>query len=86
MVSASPTILLLDKVHEALDHDYRRFVQERAREILASGGIVIAAGHDHPLLEHLSTRALWLDRGRIIADGPFPDVCKAYLASSPEVE
>ncbi|MSO95501.1 MAG: ABC transporter ATP-binding protein [Thermoleophilia bacterium] len=83
---ADPTILLLDEVHEALDHDYRAFVRERAREILAHGGIVIAAGHDHPLLEQLSTRALWLDRGRIVADGPFAAVCSKYLASSPEAE
>lgn len=83
---ADPTILLLDEVHEALDHDYRSFVRERAREILDSGGIVIAAGHDHPLLEQLSTRALWLARGQIVADGPFADVCDEYLASSPEAE
>ena len=68
---ANPTILLLDEVHEALDHEYRAIVQERAREILTSGGIVVAAGHDHPLLEQLSSRALWLDEGSIIADGPF---------------
>ena len=76
---ADPQILLLDEVHEALDHDYRLLVQERAREILAGGGIVVAAGHDHPLLEQLSARALWLEDGRIIADGPFDDVSAAYL-------
>ena len=34
---ADPTILLLDEVHEALDHDYRAFVRERAVQILAAG-------------------------------------------------
>ncbi len=76
---ADPAILLLDEVHEALDHEYRLLVRRRAREILAAGGIVIAAGHDHPLLEQLSSRALWLDQGRIVADGPFPEVRAAYL-------
>jgi ABC-type polysaccharide/polyol phosphate transport system ATPase subunit len=83
---ADPTILLLDEVHEALDHEYRALVQERAREILAAGGIVVAAGHDHPLLEQLSTRALWLDRGRIVADGSFADVRAAYLDEAPPPE
>jgi lipopolysaccharide transport system ATP-binding protein len=81
---ADPAILLLDEVHEALDHEYRALVQERAREILAAGGIVVAAGHDHPLLEELSSRALWLDEGRIRADGPFAAVRDAYLSSGPE--
>ena len=83
---ANPTILLLDEVHEALDHEYRALVQERAREILAGGGIVVAAGHDHPLLEQLSSRALWLDGGRIVADGAFSEIRNAYLESSPERE
>jgi ABC-type polysaccharide/polyol phosphate transport system ATPase subunit len=81
---ADPTILLLDEVHEALDHEYRALVQERARQILAGGGIVVAAGHDHPLLEQLSNRALWLEGGRIVADGPFAGVRDAYLAGAPE--
>lgn len=81
---ADPTILLLDEVHEALDHEYRALVQSRARSILAAGGIVVAAGHDHPLLERLSARALWLDGGTIVEDGPFTAVRDAYLASSPE--
>ena len=81
---ANPTILLLDEVHEALDHEYRAIVQERAREILAAGGIVVAAGHDHPLLEQLSSRALWLDKGSIVADGPFDSVRRDYLAVVPE--
>lgn len=79
---ADPTILLLDEVHEALDHEYRTIVQDRARKLLAGGGIVVAAGHDHPLLEELSTRALWLDGGRIVADGPFAEIRAAYLAES----
>jgi len=79
---ANPSILLLDEVHEALDHEYRALVQTRARDILSAGGIVVAAGHDHPLLEQLSSRALWLDQGRIVADGPFASVRTAYLAAS----
>jgi lipopolysaccharide transport system ATP-binding protein len=81
---ADPTILLLDEVHEALDHEYRALVQERAREIVGAGGIVVAAGHDHPLLEELSNRALWLDQGRIIADAPFSEIREAYLEGRPE--
>ncbi len=80
---ASPTILLLDEVHEALDHEYRALVQVRARQILDAGGIVVAAGHDHPLLEQLSKRALWLDKGLIVVDGSFQAVRDAYLAGAP---
>jgi homopolymeric O-antigen transport system ATP-binding protein len=75
-----PEILLLDEVHEALDHEYREIVAVRAREILGRGGIVVAAGHDHPLLEQLCTRALLMRDGEVAWDGPFLDVQRHYLS------
>jgi ABC-type polysaccharide/polyol phosphate transport system ATPase subunit len=74
-----PDILVLDEVHEALDHEFRRIVAERAQRVLNAGGIVVAAGHDHPLLATFCERALWLEDGRIEADGPFEEVRRAYL-------
>jgi ABC-type polysaccharide/polyol phosphate transport system ATPase subunit len=76
---AEPQILLLDEVHEALDHEFRQFLQERAEAIVAAGGIVIAAGHDHPMLARLCTRALWMEGGTIREDGPFDLVQPRYL-------
>jgi ABC-type polysaccharide/polyol phosphate transport system ATPase subunit len=78
---AKPQILLLDEVHEALDHEFRQFLQERAEAIVAMGGIVIAAGHDHPMLARLCTRALWLEGGTIREDGPFDVVQPRYLSA-----
>jgi ABC-type polysaccharide/polyol phosphate transport system ATPase subunit len=74
-----PDILVLDEVHEALDHEFRQVVADRAHGALAKGGIVVAAGHDHPLLATFCDRALWLADGQIVADGPFEEVRRAYL-------
>jgi ABC-type polysaccharide/polyol phosphate transport system ATPase subunit len=76
-----PQILLLDEVHEALDHEFRAFLQHRAHAILDRGGIVVAAGHDHPMLSSLCTRAIWLEDGRIRAEGLFDEVQPEYLAA-----
>jgi len=76
---ARPDILLLDEVHEAIDHDSRAIVEARAREILRSGGIVIAAGHDHVLLERLCGRAVLMQDGAIAADGDFRQVQQQYV-------
>lgn len=78
--SGDPEILLLDEVHEALDHEFRAKVEKRAEEILSDGGIVIAAGHDHPMLERLCDRAFLLSNGSLVADGDFADVQSFYLA------
>ena len=74
-----PRILLLDEVHEALDYEFRTVVQERARALIEAGGVVVAAGHDHPLLEQMCSRAIYLEDGEIVGDGPFRDVQRAYL-------
>jgi ABC-type polysaccharide/polyol phosphate transport system ATPase subunit len=76
-----PQILLLDEVHEALDHEFRDFLQERAEAILDAGGIVIAAGHDHPMLARLCSRAIWMQDGEVREDGPFDEVQPRYLAA-----
>jgi homopolymeric O-antigen transport system ATP-binding protein len=76
-----PRIVLLDEVHEALDHAFRAVIADRVQALLDAGGIALAAGHDHPLLERFCTRALLLREGRVLADGPFAEVRAAYLGS-----
>jgi ABC-type polysaccharide/polyol phosphate transport system ATPase subunit len=80
---AEPQILVLDEVHEALDHEFRHFLQERAHNILEAGGIVIAAGHDHAMLASLCSRALWMDKGTVREHGPFTKVQPHYLEAVP---
>ncbi|MDP9231424.1 MAG: ATP-binding cassette domain-containing protein [Actinomycetota bacterium] len=76
-----PQILLLDEVHEALDHEFRAVVAEHARRLVEAGGVVVASGHDHQMLGRLCTRAIHLDQGSIRADGPFAEVQPAYLSA-----
>ena len=76
-----PQILLLDEVHEALDHEFRAFLQDWAHRMVERGGTVIAAGHDHPMLSSLCTRAIWLDGGSVSEDGAFDVVQPRYLAA-----
>jgi lipopolysaccharide transport system ATP-binding protein len=70
----NPEILVLDEVHQALDHEFRVELERRADQLVSRGGIVVAAGHDHAMLERLCTRALRMEDGQIVADGPFAEV------------
>lgn len=73
-------VLLLDEVHEALDHEFRAVMVAQARAVRDGGGIVVAAGHDHAALATICDRALLLTRGAVEADGPFDAVVRDYLA------
>jgi ABC-type polysaccharide/polyol phosphate transport system ATPase subunit len=74
-----PRVMILDEVHEALDHEYRDILEERGRRLISTGGVVLAAGHDHPMLARLCDRALYLSHGSLRADGAFSDVQSRYL-------
>jgi ABC-type polysaccharide/polyol phosphate transport system ATPase subunit len=74
-----PEILLLDEVHEALDHSFRTVITGHVQAIVERGGIVVAAGHDHPLLREFCTKALLVREGSLVTEGPFDDVRDAYL-------
>jgi ABC-2 type transport system ATP-binding protein len=77
---ARAELVLLDEVHEAFDHEFRAVLELRAHEVLGAGGAIVAAGHDHPMLARLCTRAVWLDGGRVADDGPFEDVRERYVS------
>lgn len=59
---------------ECLDHEFREVVKERAHVIIAAGGIVVSAGHDHEMLHRLCMRAFWLEGGRVRMQGEFASV------------
>ena len=81
-----PELILLDEVHEAFDHSFRQRLEDTADSVLARGGILIAAGHDHEILARLCPRALLLEGGSIVADGPFEQVRARYLSSDRGLE
>jgi ABC-type polysaccharide/polyol phosphate transport system ATPase subunit len=82
--ASDPSVLLLDEVHEALDHEFRGVLREFAAGLLARGGIVVAAGHDHELASRVCGRALLIANGGVHADGAFDDV-HALLEDEPTV-
>jgi ABC-type polysaccharide/polyol phosphate transport system ATPase subunit len=73
-------LLLLDEVHEAMDHEFRGAMAERARAVRGRGGIVVAAGHDHPVLATLCDRAVWMESGAVRRDGEFHEVVDTYVS------
>jgi ABC-type polysaccharide/polyol phosphate transport system ATPase subunit len=74
-----PQIMLLDEVHEALDHEFRQRLSSYAATLTASGGIVVAAGQDLSLLGTMCQRGVFMEKGSVLADGPFETVKAGYI-------
>jgi lipopolysaccharide transport system ATP-binding protein len=77
----SPDILLIDEVFGAGDAEFARRAIGRMNQIVNNAGIVVIATHDMNLVNHICTRAIWMNEGRIEADGPPASATKLYMQS-----
>lgn len=74
----SPEVLLVDEVFGAGDATFAQKAVERMLEIVNKSGIFVIATHDLTLVEKVCSRAIWLEAGTIVADGPTDTVLSEY--------
>jgi len=79
-----PEILLLD---EELGQGDARFAERAAKRVAAlieRSSIMVLASHSDELIRQMCSRAILLDRGRVVADGPTNDVLEIYSRMNKE--
>ena len=76
----SPEVLLVDEVFGAGDAAFAHKAVARMEEIVRQSGIFVMATHDLALVEKVCSRAIWLEAGRIVADGPTDTVLAEFQA------
>ncbi len=79
-VCLQPDILLLDEVLAVGDQAFRERCLERLRQYHARGGTLILVSHELEQVRELCERAVWLDNGKIVMDGPIDAVLAGYHA------
>jgi ABC-type polysaccharide/polyol phosphate transport system ATPase subunit/SAM-dependent methyltransferase len=77
--SAVSEILLLDEIFAVGDAAFKTRCEDRYRELVAAGHTVVMVSHDPYLVAELCDRAILLEQGRVVLDGPAADVAEAYL-------
>jgi ABC-type sugar transport system ATPase subunit len=70
----TPEILLMDEWFLAGDADFMAKAEERLTRLVTGADILVIATHDMAIVRQWCTRAIKLDSGRIIADGPVEEV------------
>lgn len=76
--AVKPDILILDEVMSTGDQAFREKAMKRMREMRGLARSVIVVSHNPRQLRKLSTRVLWLEKGRILMLGKPPEVLDAY--------
>ena len=77
-------LVVVDEVLAAGDAEFQRRCLGRMSELGRLGRTVVFVSHDLGAVSRLCQRAIWLDEGRIIEDGPAERAINAYLGSGAE--
>jgi homopolymeric O-antigen transport system ATP-binding protein len=78
-VHVEPDVLLVDEVLAVGDASFQRRCLERMDRMRAAGQTVVFVSHVMEDVARLCSRALYLDRGVVRADGPVHEVSRLYL-------
>lgn len=74
-----PEILILDELFAGGDAEFIDKAKNRMHEFIEKSGIMVFVSHQPDLLLQLCNRVIWLDHGKVIADGNPHDVIQRYL-------
>jgi lipopolysaccharide transport system ATP-binding protein len=77
-----PDILLLDEVLAVGDLSFQQRCLRRMETLGADGRTVLFVSHSMDAIVRFCTRCVWLERGRVVADGSPVEVTQAYFEQS----
>jgi lipopolysaccharide transport system ATP-binding protein len=79
----APEILLMDEWLAVGDEAFQKKAEERLHEVVSRTSILVIASHSANLIRSQCNRVLYLEHGRLIADGTPDDVLPRYFSAPP---
>ena len=76
-----PEILMVDEVLAVGDARFQRKCMDKMQDVGKQGHTVLFVSHNMSAITRLCPKAILLDKGRILCDGPSPQVASTYLSS-----
>lgn len=73
-----PDILILDEVLSVGDVKFRKKSEARIKEMFDKGITVLFVSHNLQQVRSLCTRAIWLEKGHVVEDGPVEAVSEHF--------
>lgn len=77
-----PDILVLDEIFAGGDAAFVTKARARMHDLIDKASIMIMVSHDHQLIKSLCNRVLWIDHGKLVADGSPDDIVERYLTGN----
>jgi ABC-type polysaccharide/polyol phosphate transport system ATPase subunit len=82
-VHSNPEVLLVDEVLSVGDAFFQEKCLAKMHEFQRQGTTIVVVSHSLNLVASFCERAIWLDHGRIVAEGPAAQVVRQYTETVP---
>ena len=82
-VHSNPDLLLVDEVLSVGDTFFQEKSLAKMHEFKDKGITIVLVSHSPALVTSFCDRAIWLDHGHLMAEGPSADVVEEYLQRIP---
>lgn len=79
--AAIPDILMIDEALATGDARFRAKSMKKMEEVREHAGTVFLVSHNAQTVTSFCSRAIWLEQGQIVEDGPAGEVMERYLES-----
>lgn len=73
-----PQILIVDEVLAVGDFKFQQKCHKRIGEMMSDDTTVLFVSHSIDQVKSLCTRCIWLEKGKMLDDGPADEVCGKY--------
>ena len=81
-VNVDPDILLVDEVLSVGDAQFRQKCRNKIEELRLGGRTVVVVSHDTNTIMNICDRAVWIEKGKVCAEGATGDVVTKYRAAA----
>jgi len=76
--SVRPSILIVDEILGVGDYKFQAKCEERIQNMISDGVTVLLVSHSIKTIKEMCSRAILLEKGRVVCCGNIKDVCHAY--------
>jgi ABC-type polysaccharide/polyol phosphate transport system ATPase subunit len=77
-INVDPDILIVDELLAVGDQEFQEKCVRKVLEFQRRGKTLLCVSHVASAVQQLCPRAIWLNHGRLMMDGPSADVVEAY--------
>lgn len=79
--TVEPQILILDEVLSVGDAKFQKKSQERMNSIINKDVTMLFVSHGIYQVKKMCNKAIWLEKGKVVMQGPVDEVCDMYAKS-----